>query len=123
MAKKQKFDPEVVAAETPLAASGNSSTADEADELLTSDDHGDPDGRIFEVAGTADASEPEPDETLLAPAPKSATEWKPGSCLNCGETTTDAVQVIAPERYRCTRCGHTWTLADEQAPFRRMARR
>lgn len=52
-----------------------------------------------------------------------AKEWKPGSCINCGETTTDAVQVIAIERFRCTRCKHEWTLAEEQAPFRRLARR
>ena len=109
-------EPEAAAVETviddPLAA-----------EPLTSDDRGDPAGHVLAAAGSADTSEAEPDEPPLAPEPKPTEVWKPGSCINCGETTTDAVQVSADERFRCTRCRHEWTLAEEQAPFRRLARR
>lgn len=110
-----------IESEIPLDASGNFSTTDEVDEPLTSDDRGEPEGRVLATAGTPDT--PAPDKTHLAPEPKPAKVWKPGSCINCGETTTDAVQVIAVDRFRCTRCQHEWTPAKEQAPFRRLARR
>ena len=116
MAKKLKPTEEDVAAETPLTVIEpielDVSAAEEIDQPLTSDDRGEPDGHVLARAESAESSEPRP-----------ATVWKPGSCINCGETTTDAVQVIAADRFRCTRCKHEWTLAEEQAPFRRLARR
>lgn len=121
MAKKLKPTEEDVAAETPPTDIEEIvSAAEEIDQPLTSDDRGEPGGHLLTQANP---SEPEPDEPPLAPEPKPAKVWKPGSCINCGETTTDAVQVIAVDRFRCTRCKHEWTLAEEQAPFRRLARR
>lgn len=40
------------------------------------------------------------------------------SCINCGATgrTTHKAGV-----YTCASCGHNWTAAEEDAPFRRMA--
>lgn len=111
MAKKQT-KPEAAAEDRVAADSVEPETAvveaviaePAAAEPLTSDDRGDLAGRILSES-------------------KPAQVWKPGSCINCGETTTDAVQIVAAGRYHCTRCKHDWTLTDEQAPFRRLARR
>jgi len=77
----------------------------EMEQPLTSDDHGEPAGRVMVEAGT-----------------KPANVWTPGSCINCGQSATDAISVLVDGRYRCARCRHEWTPADEQAPFRRLAR-
>ena len=117
MAKKSKAEA-AVAAETVIDAGDPAEVmVEEPIEPVTSDDRGDPAGRRLAEAGSAESAEPP-----LTPEPKPIPVWKPGSCINCGEATSEAVQVIAVERYRCTRCKHEWTRADEQAPFRRLAR-
>jgi hypothetical protein len=45
----------------------------------------------------------------------------PGSCINCGENSSDALS-ITTAGYACRTCGHVWTDAEEHAPFRRIAR-
>ena len=48
----------------------------------------------------------------LAPGPRTR-------CINCGETgrTTWTAQ-----GFHCSACGHTWSIADEQSPFRKLQR-
>lgn len=63
-----------------------------------------------------------PADDLVEAAPLTFDpDWKPGSCINCGQTNTDDLVVFAPGRYGCKRCKHKWTAAEEQAPFRRLA--
>jgi hypothetical protein len=67
--------------------------------------------------------EPEADESLvrLEAAPPAAA-FVPHSCPNCGSSGGETVQVLDAETFGCVVCRHVWTLAHEQAPFRRYGR-
>lgn len=71
----------------------------EQPERLSSDDRGDPQGRVLAVGGS----------TVMARLP--------GSCVNCGQVGF-TITLIATDRYQCSQCKHVWTSAEEQAPFR-----
>lgn len=54
-----------------------------------------------------------------AAAPAAAEPVKaPATCINCGQHRTP-IEVVEDGRYHCPVCKHTWTDAEEQAPFRR----
>jgi len=42
----------------------------------------------------------------------------PKTCINCGAAAGGLIEVVKPGVYHCASCDHTWTLAEEQAPFR-----
>lgn len=71
----------------------------EQPERLSSDDRGDPAGRVLAVGGSSVAAR------------------LPGSCVNCGQVGF-TITLIATDRYQCSQCKHVWTPAEERAPFR-----
>ena len=60
---------------------------------------------------------------VAAETPPVDPNWRPGSCINCGTTDTASIHVDGYGHFHCARCQHVWSYTDEQAPFRRLARR
>lgn len=64
-------------------------------------------------------------EALLAPVPDEVEAILSRPCINCGATgrtsydknaKPDEDKIVRP--FECSACGHRWSAADEEAPFR-----
>lgn len=111
--------PEVLATETTVGGDKSSPDQDspEGDQLVASDRPFTDREIAANIAETAMALATALKRMALQPnlAPTPQTR-----CINCGEQ--GRVTYSGEQGFHCGACGHTWSVDDEQSPFRRVQR-